>query len=279
MAGWIKIYRALMEKEFYKMKPFSMGQAWIDLLLLAAYEDMTVLVRGNEVEVKRGQIALSVRDLADRWGWSRTKVSHFLSHLESQEKSLSFEKNRGNVTNLITILNYDKFQECSEDQKAIKKTIKKAIPEAISPIIIKKEDKEIYTPTFAGAYARTHVGEQGNETPPQAPPQDWRNLTSAFKATLGFDPDAIAEYKRKLISEELSIAAGAIGMPKEAQEMFLVKWCEHNPGSEMLRADYEQPFNIKDRATQFMSWWKKHEHRDRDKEREERLNVNAKWGR
>ena len=38
-AGWIKVSRTIQEHWVWDEKPFSKGQAWIDLLLLAKHSD------------------------------------------------------------------------------------------------------------------------------------------------------------------------------------------------------------------------------------------------
>ena len=40
MSGWIKIHRDILYHEIWSDKPFSKGQAWIDLILLANHSDM-----------------------------------------------------------------------------------------------------------------------------------------------------------------------------------------------------------------------------------------------
>lgn len=83
----------------------------MDLLLLANFTDGTIRKRGIKVEVKRGQVGFSERELADRWGWSRGKVGRFLDELKNEQQ---IEPQNGpqknNVTSLITITNYDRYQ-------------------------------------------------------------------------------------------------------------------------------------------------------------------------
>lgn len=108
--------------------------------------------------------------------------------------------------------------------------------------------------------------------------ENWRYLSSARKSALGFNPDEIAKYKRRLIAEELSKIAFEIKMPIDAQEKFLAKWCEHNPGSEKIKADYETVFNVKDRAIQFMGWWNQ-SRANKGQDKNNQPNINEKWGR
>jgi hypothetical protein len=90
-------------------EPFSRGQAWVDLILLANHRDGFFRVRGQRVEVKRGQVGWSETSLSARWHWSRGKVRRFLAELESKSVQ-QIEQQKNNLTSLITILNYDQYQ-------------------------------------------------------------------------------------------------------------------------------------------------------------------------
>lgn len=105
--GWIKIHRSMFEDEWYFSEKFTREQAWIDLLLLAEYKQRTIYIRKNEVNLKRGQLAVSIRNLADRWKWGVNKVQDFLKDLEGNER---IDTQKSNVCNVITICNYEKYQ-------------------------------------------------------------------------------------------------------------------------------------------------------------------------
>lgn len=110
--GYIKLFRCVTENEMWLDEPFSRGQAWIDLLILANHKPGVVRKRGIRIDVERGQVGLSETSLAERWQWSRGKVHRFLSELEkdAQIEQQNVLQNL-NVTSLITILNYDKYQD------------------------------------------------------------------------------------------------------------------------------------------------------------------------
>ena len=76
--GWISVHRQIWNSWVWDDKPFSKGQAWIDLLLMANHEDRKVLIGNQLIIVKRGSFITSIRKLCDRWGWSNTKVRSFL---------------------------------------------------------------------------------------------------------------------------------------------------------------------------------------------------------
>lgn len=122
MEGWIKLHRSLLESDVWTCEPFSRGQAWVDLLLLANHKDSFFYKRGNKIDVKRGQLGRSSVELSDRWKWSRSKVSKFLKDLE-KEQQINVKKSA--VTQIVTIINYDEFQskeQQTEQQKSSRKT-------------------------------------------------------------------------------------------------------------------------------------------------------------
>lgn len=99
--------RRLIESELWLSEPFTRAQAWVDLIGLARFRDGHARIRGIRVEIKRGQVAWSVKGLADRWKWSRGKTDRFLKELENGHQ---IEQQKNNVTSLISIINYDAYQ-------------------------------------------------------------------------------------------------------------------------------------------------------------------------
>jgi hypothetical protein len=106
--GYIKLFRKIQENDQWLSEPFTRSQAWIDLILLANYKPGVIRVRGNRVEVKRGQVGWSQVALANRWKWSRGKVRRFLKELEKNEQQIVQQKS--SITSLITIIKYDEYQ-------------------------------------------------------------------------------------------------------------------------------------------------------------------------
>ena len=124
MQGWVKIHRDLLDNELWSDKPFTKGQAWVDLLLLANHKDKNVLIGSHTEMVERGSFITSELKLMERWGWGRKKVKLFLNFLESQKM---IERNANNKRTVITIVNYGFYQDCDlpkEQQKNSKRTAK-----------------------------------------------------------------------------------------------------------------------------------------------------------
>lgn len=85
MEGWISIHRQIQEHWIWKSKePFDKRSAWIDLLLMVNHQKEKIEFDNTIIEVERGQRITSLEKLANRWNWSRHKVSNFLNRLEME---------------------------------------------------------------------------------------------------------------------------------------------------------------------------------------------------
>jgi len=106
--GWIKLHRSSFNNKLYFAEPFTRWQAWCDLLLIANHAEGMVRVRGIKQTILRGQIGYSTGELKNRWKWgSKNKVLRFLNEL-LDEHQVVLQKT--NITTLISIVNYNKFQ-------------------------------------------------------------------------------------------------------------------------------------------------------------------------
>lgn len=90
--------------------PFSRREAWIWLISEAAWKPHRRRIAGQSVDLTRGQIAHSLRHLAERWRWSVKRVRVFLEHLKS-DAMIDTVTDTG-IT-VITICNYDEYQKVS----------------------------------------------------------------------------------------------------------------------------------------------------------------------
>lgn len=108
--GWISIHRSLLDHEIWVSNPFTDGQAWVDLIMLANHKEGLLKKRGIRIEIPRGYVGWSEVSLAKRWKWSRGKLRRFFVFLE-QENMIKVEQQKNKVTTLIKIVNYDQFQK------------------------------------------------------------------------------------------------------------------------------------------------------------------------
>lgn len=106
--GWIKLHRQLQETKLWKRKePFDMRSAWVDLLMKVNFDDQKIILNKRAVIVKRGQTFTSVRNLAERWHWSKGRVTTYLKLLEELEMVTVDRTTEGT---LITVVNYSFYQ-------------------------------------------------------------------------------------------------------------------------------------------------------------------------
>ena len=122
MKGYAAIHRKIKSNWIWQDKPFSKGQAWIDMILKANHAEKKMNTKGGFVTIKRGQFARTEQGLADDFGWSRGKVRLFISSLK-KDNMLAQEKAQG--LTILSICNYDEYQ-FNENEKSPKKSPKKA---------------------------------------------------------------------------------------------------------------------------------------------------------
>lgn len=119
MAGYIKLYRSIMDHWLYlHSKPFCEVAAWIDLLMFVYRFDSKEPIQGQIQITKAGSRWTGYQELSDRWGWSKSKTRRFLKLLESDEM-ITLNSNTNGT--LVTIVNYGDFQiERNTDEPQMK---------------------------------------------------------------------------------------------------------------------------------------------------------------
>ncbi len=85
---------------------------WLDLLMLANWEDQTRLIGRKRIKILRGQICASISYLQRRWSVCNHTVIDFLKMLEQDEM---IHKDTHNNISVITICNYDTYQSISKE--------------------------------------------------------------------------------------------------------------------------------------------------------------------
>lgn len=110
--GYIKLYRSITEKSWWRKQRFTWAQAWIDLLLMANHKDMELIVNFKKYKVPAGSFISSQRKLAKRWRWSISTVNAFFNFLKKTENQIE-HKTEHSFTH-IYILNWHKYQGKTE---------------------------------------------------------------------------------------------------------------------------------------------------------------------
>ena len=135
--GWIKLHRTSFDNELYFKQKFTEWQAWCDLLLLANHKDGYFEKRGIRILIPRGCVGYSSRVLGKRWKWGYKKVLNFIRFLEGKIDP-QIRTHKSNLTTIISILNYDKYQIGSPTERD---TLR---PTDVPQTSLNKNDKEYF---------------------------------------------------------------------------------------------------------------------------------------
>lgn len=109
--GWLKLYRCIEDNWLWDDTPFSYGQAWIDMLMMANHTQTKMLFNKEPIVLEVGSFITSVRKLSIKWGWSKDKVLRFLRTLE---KDKMITRDSDNQRTLITLVKYGVYQCCCD---------------------------------------------------------------------------------------------------------------------------------------------------------------------
>lgn len=221
--GWIKIYRKIVEWEWYKTP--GMVQLWLHLLVTANWEDKKL---EGEI-VHRGSLVTGRKKLSEETGLSEQQVRTCLHRLEKTQNLTINSTKRGSV---ITICDYDDYQALScDEQPSVQPTINQQSTNN-QPLLKNIRIKEYNT---------------GNNNAPAYTREDWRYISSVRRSTLNNDPDRIADHKRSLFRAEVNSLANELGMTSQQVEAFCRYWSESSPRSERIKADFEITFDTRSR--------------------------------
>lgn len=123
--SYIKLDRGLKKNALWLERPFSKGQAWVDLLLLAQGINREKEYRGQIQNMKPGIVYTSILYLSNRWGWYRSKVYRFLETLtdlgmveiqgwtrnDTSNRTQNSTKNSTTNGTIISIVNWASYQD------------------------------------------------------------------------------------------------------------------------------------------------------------------------
>lgn len=150
--GFVMFSRDILEDPMYFSEKFTRMQAYQDLCYLAAFKEREFSIRGNKVVLQKGQVAKSVRDLAQRWRWSVNTVTKYIKELQ---EGGYVDTQRNSVNQMITLKKYYIYETQNETQnetqivtqnetpiiniEELKKEIKKEIEEELAKASEKKK--------------------------------------------------------------------------------------------------------------------------------------------
>jgi hypothetical protein len=217
--GWIALHRSLTENPIWGSKPFSRGQAWIDLLLLANWKDEKVLIGGTMIDCKRGQSIRSLETWAKRWGWSKSAVRRYfgLLTLESMIVTENVQK-----TTRLTICNYERYQEVRNDSEPIMKQFRTNDETILAP------NEQVNNETSEQEY----IGAPQADAPSSPKqPKTKREQKTEYAADVRMAEEEygklVAQYGKESTDafiEKLSTYKGATGKKYKSDYLAILNW-------------------------------------------------------
>ncbi len=121
MTGYYRMARGWMENDFFSPEPFTEREAWQWLIEQAAWRATSIRIKGHPVNLERGQLSFAQRFMAEKWGWSKSRVDRFMKRLVAEnmvqtrskigaETGATAGHNAGQGQSILTICNYEKYQ-------------------------------------------------------------------------------------------------------------------------------------------------------------------------
>lgn len=116
MSGFIAMNRDALDHHL--LQDGERFRAWFWLVANACWKPSKVRIKGQTVELERGELSFSIRFLAEAWGWSKSRADRFLADLreegmiETRTKiGTSAGHKAGQGQSIITVCNYAKYQD------------------------------------------------------------------------------------------------------------------------------------------------------------------------
>ena len=209
--GYFKLKRSFFSHWLWDQeRVYSQGEAFLDLLQLAAFAPTKRLVKGKLIPLERGELIASLRFLSERWSWGKDKVSSFLKLLDAD--SMTRRETRQGESVLI-LCNYNKHAEniggSSDSYQTHHQTGARQAPDS-DPTNKKKDKKEkkplAETPAIAWS---TAGGWEGITEQDQA---DWR---TAYPA---------CDIQRQLAAMTQWLKANPSKSKKKLWRKFITNW-------------------------------------------------------
>lgn len=122
MSGYIALYRDAFDHPM--LEDADRFRAWFWLVANAAWKPTTARIKGETVELERGELSFSQRFLAEKWSMSKSRVDRFLADLRREgmietrtKNGASDDHKAGQGQSIIKICNYDKYQQSDDTER------------------------------------------------------------------------------------------------------------------------------------------------------------------
>lgn len=176
MSGTVNISRTIWEDTAFKRQAFTEREAFMWLIMEASWKARERRVGTATVTLERGQLASSIRFMAEAWGWQKSTVARFLDRLEKRDM---IGTDSGTGVTVITIRKYDEYQGAGDDSGTGRKR-KSGHQRDSSGTNEKKGVSSEVSPKEETASDEAVVGEDADEPPPPAGANVFEEALDAF---------------------------------------------------------------------------------------------------
>ena len=105
--GWIKIHRSIIDTADFYDEPLCKMACWTDLIMMAEIEPQIRKSKCGDLFINRGEVAISIGKLAERWNHSIRHCRTIIGWLIKTER---IQVRTDKQLTIIKIINYDKYQ-------------------------------------------------------------------------------------------------------------------------------------------------------------------------
>lgn len=125
--GVFNVARGVFDHPAFASEPFTEREAWLWLCGEAAWKATQVRTTVGAVALERGQLAHSIRFMAERWQWSKSRVERYIARLRDLEMVATTAGQKrdtsgakigtlsGTPVSVLTICNYEAYQRRPKD--------------------------------------------------------------------------------------------------------------------------------------------------------------------
>lgn len=113
MEGWIKIHRKILDNPII-CKDSDYLSVWIYLLLNATHKEIPALFKGKKIMLQKGQLITGRKSISNQLKISESKIYRIINDFKSEQQ---IEQQTSNQNSLITILNWDKYQQLEQQNE------------------------------------------------------------------------------------------------------------------------------------------------------------------
>ena len=137
--GWIKIHRSIIDTADFYDEPLCKMACWTDLIMMAEIEPQIRKSKCGDLFINRGEVAISIGKLAERWNHSIRHCRTIIGWLIKTER---IQVRTDKQLTIIKIINYDKYQ-CTTTTDKVSDKVSDKVTDKVSDNIIKNNKEYI----------------------------------------------------------------------------------------------------------------------------------------